>query len=115
MEENIIPFSKIIVNIFDSIKTTNAKKNINIYDEWKKILKEINSQSTNLKGKNLSDHSRVIDLKNGILFIEVDHPGWIDVLNIYRKYILTKMRKKFPKTEFKTLAFHLIKNKTHHI
>ena len=110
MEDDITPFSAVIVNIFDSIKIANKKESINIYDEWKKILKGIKSKSVyanSKEGENLSDHSRVVDLKNGILFIEVDHPGWIEILNIHRKYILAKMNKKFPKTKFKTLSFRL--------
>ena len=110
MGEDILPFSKVVINIFDSIKTENAKKSVNIHDEWGKILKGIKTKSVNssLKdGENLSYHSRVVDLKKGILFIEVDHPGWIEILNVHRQYILIKMRKKFPKIEFKTLAFLL--------
>lgn len=113
MEEDIIPFSDIIVNIFDLVKSENTKKVINIYREWKKILKGIKLKPvyTNLKeGENLSDHSRIVDLKNGILFVEVDHPGWIEVLNIHKNYILIKMRRKFSKLDFKTLAFCLKTN-----
>lgn len=106
MDKEINTISKIIVNMFDSIKIENTSKAINIYDAWKKILKELKSTKINSnEGENLSDHSWVIDLKKGVLFVEVDHPGWIEILNTYRRYILNKMRKKFPKTEFKTLAF----------
>lgn len=107
-DKDINTFAKIVVNIFDSIEVENTKKVVNVYDVWKKILKEIKTKSVNIgtkEGENLSDHSRVTDLKNGILFIEVDHPGWIKILNFYRKCILFKMQKRFPKTEFKTLAF----------
>ena len=106
INNDINSFSKVVINIFDSIKFENTKKSTNIYDEWKKILKGIKSVNANSKeGENLSDHSRIVDLKNGILFIEVDHPGWIDILNIHKKYILIKMKKKFPQLAFKTLAF----------
>ena len=110
MYEDILPFSKIIIDTFDSIQIRNTKKIVNIYNEWEKILKEIKIKSvnSNLKdGENLSCHSQVVDLKKGILFIGVDHPGWIELLNVHKQYILVKMRKKFPKTDFKTLAFIL--------
>lgn len=116
MNENILPFSKIIINAFDEVKNERAyiKKTINIYDEWKKIIKELKVKSVDSvllndedERENLSYHSRVVDLKAGILFIEVDHPGWIEFLNIHKYPILIKLRKKFPETDFKTLAFFL--------
>ena len=108
MNENIFPFSKIITDIFDPIiKNTES---INIYDEWKEILREINVKSVGLnneKKEDLSFHSRIVGLKKGILFIEVDHPGWIEILNINKKHILTKMKKKFPGFKFRTFVFYL--------
>lgn len=101
MNEKIFSFSKVIVDVFDSVKIKNTRESINIYDEWKNILKEININDENF----LSCCSRVIDLKNGILFIEVDHSGWIEILNIYKRHILEKMKKRFPKIKFKTFAF----------
>jgi len=74
MSEEIVSFSQIISNAFDSIKVENAKNSVNIYDEWKKILSRIKTNSSNPnEGLNMAGHSRVIDLKNGILLIEAAH------------------------------------------
>ena len=32
-------------------------------------------------GERLASNTRVLDLKNGVLIIESDHPGWIQYLN----------------------------------
>ena len=89
MSEEIVSFSQIISNAFDSIKIENAKNSVNIYDEWKKILSRIKTNSSNPnEGLNMAGHSRVIDLKNGILLIEADHPGWISLIQFHKKYIL---------------------------
>ena len=112
MREEIVSFSQIISNAFDSIKVENAKNSVNIYDEWKKILSRIKTNSSNPnEGLNMAGHSRVIDLKNGILLIEADHPGWISLIQFHKKYILNGFRMKFPEVEFKTLAFRLKGNK----
>lgn len=112
MSEEIVSFSQIISNAFNSIKVENAQNSVNIYDEWKKILSRIKTNSLNPnEGLNMAGHSRVIDLKNGILIIEADHPGWISLIQFHKKYILTGLRMKFPETEFKTLAFRLKGNK----
>ena len=97
MSEEIVSFSQIISNAFDSIKIENAKNSVNIYDEWKKILSRIKTNSSNPnEGLNMAGHSRVIDLKNGILLIEADHPGWISLIQFHKKYILNGFRMKFP-------------------
>lgn len=108
MSEEIVSFSQIISNAFDSIKIENARNSINIYDEWKKILSRIKTNSSNPnEGLNMAGHSRVIDLKNGILIVEADHPGWISLIQFHKKYILTGLKMKFPEVDFKTIAFRL--------
>ena len=88
MREEIVSFSQIISNAFNSIKVENAQNSVNIYDEWKKILSRIKTNSSNPnEGLNMAGHSRVIDLKNGILLIEADHPGWISLIQFHKKYI----------------------------
>ena len=112
MSDEIVSFSQIISNAFNSIKVENAQNSVNIYDEWKKILSRIKTNSSNPnEGLNMAGHSRVIDLKNGILLIEADHPGWISLIQFHKKYILNGFRMKFPEVEFKTLAFRLKGNK----
>ena len=112
MREEIVSFSQIISNAFNSIKVENAQNSVNIYDEWKKILSRIKTNSSNPnEGLNMAGHSRVIDLKNGILLIEADHPGWISLIQFHKKYIINGFRMKFPEVEFKTLAFRLKGNK----
>ncbi|UKI55723.1 MAG: DUF721 domain-containing protein [Treponema succinifaciens] len=86
------------------------KNSVNIYDEWKKILSRIKTNSSNPnEGLNMAGHSRVIDLKNGILLIEADHPGWISLIQFHKKYILNGFRMKFPEVEFKNSCIPLKK------
>ena len=47
MREEIVSFSQIISNAFNSIKVENAQNSVNIYDEWKKILSRIKTNSSN--------------------------------------------------------------------
>ncbi len=44
----------------------------------------------------LLDHSRIIDLKNGILWVEVDHPGWMQILHLQQSRILQRIRRRYP-------------------
>lgn len=104
--EEITSFNEVISNVFKNISLEESNKAINIYNEWKKILCKIKSSNPN-EGQNISEHSRVIDLKNGILLIEVDHPGWQNLIQFYKKFILKGFEFSFPELKIKTLAFRL--------
>jgi predicted nucleic acid-binding Zn ribbon protein len=41
----------------------------------------------NIAGEDMISHSSVKDLNNGILLVEADHPGWIQLLQIRKKKI----------------------------
>lgn len=49
-----------------------------------------------LVGTDIASHSRVIDVKRGVVIVEVDHPGWLQVLQMNREQILTGMKKSYP-------------------
>ena len=55
----------------------------------------------------MAAHSKVSDLKNGILLIEVDHSGWIQMIKTYQKYIMNGLKNKIPELKINALAFKL--------
>ncbi len=99
-------FSEIIAHAFSNIQVEDARKALNIYDEWKKILCRIQSSTPN-EGQKLACHSRIIDFKNGILLVEADHPGWITLLQFHKKYIVKGLNLAFPNLKVRTLAFRI--------
>jgi hypothetical protein len=56
-----------------------------------------------IAGLSLADHSRVYDLKNGSLFVEVDHPGWMQLLLIRKAPILQRVKRRFPELKVQDL------------
>ena len=58
-------------------------------------------------GERLAANTRVIDLKNGMLIVESDHPGWIQYLKFYQKFILKGLEMESPELKIKSLAFKL--------
>lgn len=108
MNDEIVPFGKIISSAFDHIQIEHAEQSVNVYNEWKKILCRIKSRSDNPnEGTNLASHSRVIDMKNGLLIAEADHPGWIELLQLHKKYILNGLNMRFPELNIKNIVFRL--------
>jgi len=58
-------------------------------------------------GERLAGNTRVVDLKNGVLLVESDHPGWIQYLRMYQKFILTGLKMNLPNLKITNLAFRV--------
>lgn len=99
--------NEILTNIFDNLSKNLLKDSANITNGWKYVLSSIKSRNNKNIGELLISHTRVVDLKNGILLVETDHPGYIQTLQMYNSYIIRGMNKKYPELEIKTLSFRL--------
>ena len=58
-------------------------------------------------GERLASNTRVLDLKNGVLIIESDHPGWIQYLKFYQSFIIKGLKMENPELKISSLAFRL--------
>jgi hypothetical protein len=67
-----------------------------VYQNWQNIV-----------GEKLAAHSRIIDISSGIIHISVDHPGWIQLLQIKQAIILENIGKRFPELDLHGLAFRI--------
>jgi len=56
-----------------------------LFAEWKKIV-----------GEAMASHARLIDVRNNILIVEVDHPGWLQMLRLRQDALLVAARKLVP-------------------
>ncbi len=58
-------------------------------------------------GERLAAHSRPVDVKNGIVVVEAEHPGWIQLLQMQQDRILSSIAAAFPELGIKGIAFRL--------
>jgi predicted nucleic acid-binding Zn ribbon protein len=49
-----------------------------------------------IAGEALAAHSRLSDVRGGILIVEVDHPGWIQMARLRQEALLAAARKAAP-------------------
>jgi len=49
-----------------------------------------------IAGEGLAAHSRLSDVRGGVLVVEVDHPGWIQMARMRQDRILAAARKAAP-------------------
>ena len=105
--------NEILTNIFDNLSQNLLKDSANITNGWKYVLSSIKSRNNKNIGELLIAHTRVVDLKNGILLVETDHPGYIQTLQMYNSYIIRGMNKKYPELEInKAIEYYNKKSKT---
>jgi hypothetical protein len=63
-------------------------------------------------GAALVDHSRIVDLKQCLLFIETDHPAWIQLLQTKQQHLLQAFQERFPLLSITGIAFRLSRPRT---
>lgn len=67
-----------------------------VFKSWNKIA-----------GDDMVSHSSIKDLRNGILLVEADHPGWIQLLQMKKKTILKNIHKFYPELDVLNIRFIL--------
>lgn len=95
-----------------NIGTSEANE---ICSVWKKVVSGVHSFKHESEdsdkrmplGERLAGNTRVIDLKNGVLLVESDHPGWIQYLRMYQKFILKGLQMNLPELKITNLAFRV--------
>lgn len=58
-------------------------------------------------GERLAAHSRPVDVRNGIVLVEAEHPGWIQLLQLKQEGLLAQLKKAFPELGIRGIAFRL--------
>lgn len=114
MNETDYSSANILSRLFSSISSDKLKETTDVLAAWNQTLRSIKSfQKDESKpveyGSQLADHSRIIDLQNEILIVETDHPGRIQMFQLYKRYILNGMKQKIPGIPVKNIVFKLRK------
>jgi hypothetical protein len=63
-------------------------------------------------GDVLAAHSRPVDVRNGILVVEADHPGWIQLLQIEQQRIMDTVKRRLPELAIRGIAFRTPKDQS---
>ena len=111
MNERIISAADMMLQAAN-IGTSEANE---ICSVWRKVVSGVrsikhDSQDSDKRmplGERLAGNTRVVDLKNGVLLVESDHPGWIQYLRMYQKFILTGLKMNLPNLKITNLAFRV--------
>lgn len=107
MSSSISKADELITNIFSGIGNS-SKEASKIVLLWNEVLFSI--KNPKLDASQLVDHSKILDFKNGVLVVETDHPGRIQLFQMYKNYIQTGLNKKLSELKIKNIVFRLKKN-----
>ena len=77
--------AEILARMLDEKNRKLAHTYSSIFGAWEQIV-----------GQSLAEHSRIYEIANGNLFIEVDHPGWMQLLFMKKPQILKAVKRKVP-------------------
>ena len=90
----------------------NARSTAGLFSSWKEIVTEIwprtyGSEQSKEDIPAAAVHSQIHELERGILLVEADHPGWIQVLQTKQAELLSAVQKRYPELNIRGIAFRL--------
>jgi len=60
-----------------------------------------------IAGPRLGDHPRPVDVRNGILIVEAEHSGWIQLLQMRQEQIVASVQQRYPELGVRAMALKL--------
>ena len=94
--------SELLKNHFDEEALETGRKTAGLYSSWAAIATEARIHAA-------SDHSRIREFEHGVLVIEAEHPGWVQLLQTKQNILLNILQARFPDFKIHGVSFCLSK------
>jgi hypothetical protein len=88
----------------------NARLSSELFNSWEKTVCQVWPRGEDQKDEDIpaaAVHSRIRELERGVLFVEADHPGWIQILQTRQAELLLAVQRRCPKLNIRGIAFRL--------
>jgi len=96
----------------------SSRTSASLFSSWEQLTAEAWSNIDNPEQHNdeipaeyeipaAAAHSRIRELEHGVLLVEADHPGWIQILQTKQTRLLEAVRRKYPELGIKDISFRL--------
>lgn len=93
MSEDFTKADALISKLFDSLTAEKAGEASRFIRSW-----------NDLVGDRIASHSRVLDVYQGVLIVEVDHSGWSQLIHLQKSSIMRGLKQKFPNIEIHSIS-----------
>lgn len=87
----------LIGKLFSNISSDELQTYGELFSSWKEMA-----------GTDIAAHSRILELQKGVLYIGVDHPGWMQMIGFKKQQILRSLKSRYPSLEVRDLRLVLI-------
>ena len=97
-------------NHFGKEFVESARSSAQLFTSWESIVTEIWPKGADHRKGDIpaaAVHSKIRELEKGILFIEADHPGWIQILQTKQAGLLQTVQRRHPELDIRGIAFIL--------
>ena len=88
----------------------NARLSSDLFTSWESIVTAIWPKGPDHRKGDIpaaAVHSKIRELERGVLLIEADHPGWIQILQTKQAELLRMIQRRHPKLDIRGIAFML--------
>ncbi len=58
-------------------------------------------------GSGLAEHTRLVDVRDGVMIVEADHPGWLQMARMRKDALLSHARLAAPEARIEDVRFFL--------
>ena len=99
----------VLEGLLSDVNRSRMNDSSNILEKWKSIITSIRSVVNPDCGKTMYFHSRIIDIKDDVIILQVDHPGFIQLFENHKKYILRGIQMKIPQLKIRNITYRLDK------
>lgn len=62
---------------------------------------------TEIAGEELGRHSRPVEIEDGILFVEADHPGWVQMISLQKTRLMKALAAEVPEAKIRDLRVRM--------
>lgn len=84
--------AEVLSRLLESSRAAEGSPAGSLFGQWQDIA-----------GVSLAEHCRVVDVRHHSLFVEADHPGWMQLLLLSKKSLLAKLRQRYPQLEIRDI------------
>lgn len=95
---------RILSLLFERMNISDTAGYAKLFSTWRAVCDEVSSRG-------LADHSAIVDVRNGTVIVAVDHPGWLQLIQMQEKRLLGKLQKRFPDMGLQNIHFHITRQR----
>ncbi len=95
---------RILSALFERLNISDNEGYIQLFSTWRTVCDEVSSRG-------LADHSAIVDVRHGTVIVAVDHPGWLQLIQMQEKRLLGKLQHRFPDMGLKAMHFHITRDR----